>query len=87
MPCENVPTRSRPTSAKPDLRQRVGEPLVDVAARQPGQPPGIGEVVVRRQAIVKADLIGQIADPALDLERLSQRVEAGDLGTSFGRLG
>src|SRR6516165_2098183 len=69
---------------KPDPGQRVAEPLINFAARQTGQPPGIGKVVMRRQTIVEADRIGQVADPTLDLERLAQRVESGDLSMPFG---
>ena len=72
---------------QPDPDQRFGKPLVDLTPRQAGETAGIGEVVARRQPIVKADRIGQIADPPLDFERLAQRVEAGDLGAPLGRLG
>ena len=54
---------------------------------RPGKPPGIGEIIARREAVVKADRIGQVADPALDFERLAQRVEAGNLGAAFAGFG
>ena len=87
MPRENVATRSRPTSGKSDPRQRFGKPLVDLAPRQSGQPPGIGEVVAGREPVVEADRIGEIADPALHFERVAQRVETGHFGAPLGRLG
>jgi hypothetical protein len=41
----------------------------------------------RADSVIKADRIGKVADPALNLERVAQRVEAGDFGSPFGRLG
>ena len=87
MPCEKVRDPRAADIGEPDPVERGGEALVDLAPRQPGEPRGIGEVVARRQPVVKADLVGQVADPALDLERIAQRVEAGDLGAPAGRLG
>ena len=71
------PTRSSASANRSSISRRD----------KPGEPPGVGEVVARRQPVVKADLVGQIADPALHFERLAQRVEAGDLGAPAGRLG
>src|SRR6516225_9234089 len=58
-----------PDIGQSDPRQCLGKPLVDLAPREPGKPPRVGEVIPSRQRIVKADRIGQIADPTLDLER------------------
>ena len=72
--------------AERDTLHCRGEARVDLLARQPGEASGIGEIVERREPVIKADLIGQIADPALHLERIAQRIKAGDLGASLGRL-
>ena len=72
---------------EPDPFERCGKARVDLVARQSGEPGGIGQVVARRKPVVEADLVGQVADPPLDFERLAQRVEPGDLGASAGRLG
>ncbi len=76
-----------PDIGQSDPRQRFGKPLVDLAPRQSGEPPGIGEVVAGREPVVEADRIGEIADPALDLERVAQRVETGHFGAPLGRFG
>jgi hypothetical protein len=73
--------------AEADALHRLGKPIVDLLARQPGEPAGVGKIIERGEAVVEADLIGQVADPALDLERVAQRVVAGDFGVPFGRLG
>src|SRR5215472_14471750 len=76
-----------PNIRHPYPRQRCRNSFVDLSPRQTCQAPGIGEVVARRQPVIKADRIRKIADAALDLERIAQRVETGDLGASPGRLG
>src|SRR4029453_17875539 len=40
-----------------------------------------------RQVVVEADAVGQVADAALDLERLARRVEPDDSGLALGHLG
>ena len=80
-------TRSRPTSGKPDPLHRLGEALRrsrGATGRRGGRyRRGCRAPTARR----RSRPIGQIADPALDLERIAQRVEAGDLGAPLGRLG
>ena len=44
--------------------------------RSPTSARGVAQVVARRELIVEADRVRQIADPALDLERLAHRVVA-----------
>src|SRR5438132_663836 len=41
-----------PDIAEPDPVERGGEALVDVLPGEPGEAPGIGEIVARREAIV-----------------------------------
>jgi hypothetical protein len=75
MPCEG--RNPRPCGLRqPHPAEGGGRAFVDLVPRQPGKPRGIGQVVPRRQIVVEADLVGQIADPSLDLERLAQRVKA-----------
>ena len=65
--------------------------LVDRGLRQlpldSVQLGGVPEVLAPREIAVEPDTVRQVADPALDLERLAQRVEAGDFRTALGRLG
>ena len=72
--------------AEADALHRLGKAGVDLLARQAGEASGIGEIVERREPVIEADLVWQIADPALHLERIAQRIKTGDLGASLGRL-
>src|SRR5258706_8661970 len=79
--------RKRADPRAPDLAQSDPsdgsiETLVDLLPSQPGEAPGIGEIVAGREAVVKPDLIRQIAHPTLDFERSTQRVEAGHFGAA-----
>ena len=83
MPCENVRDPGSPDGgqARPGPSRRSKRASISWRGK-PGEAAGIGEVVARREPVIKADLVGQIADPALHLERIAQRIEAGDLGAS-----
>ena len=82
-----LPLKSVPTFSTVNISRQGHFYVGGKWAGEPGKAPGIGEVVARREVIVKTDLIGQVADPALDFERLAQRIEAGNQGMTAGRLG
>ncbi len=87
MPREKVATRLSATSDEPHPRQRLGDPLLAHVAAKAHQPRRIGEVLGRRHVVVEADRVGQIADPALDRERLAHRIVARDPHLAGGYLG
>ena len=51
------------------------------------EPGRVAQVLAARHGPVEADVVGQVADVPLDLERVARRVEAEDLGRAAGRLG
>src|SRR6185312_4503758 len=69
------------------LGERVLDAGVGVLARDAHEPRRIAQVLARRQVLVEADRIRHVADAALDLERLSHRVEARDPHPSLAGLG
>ena len=60
---------------------------VGLAPRDGEQARGVEQVLARRQVVVEADGVGQVADPALDLERLAHRIEAQHLDRAAAGLG
>ena len=54
------------------------------AAVEPDQARGVAQIVGRGEIVVEADLVGQIADAALHLQRLAHRVVAEHAGLSAG---
>ena len=67
MPRENVPTRLSATSARPTRSSAAAMRRVALAALEADQRRGVAQILARRQVVVEADRVGQIADPALDL--------------------
>ena len=59
-----------------DALQRPVDALVRLVGYEAREPRRVGEIFVRRQVIVEADLVRQIANPPLDRQRLAERVEA-----------
>ena len=53
-----------------------GDLALALVARKPHQPCGVAQIFRRRQIVVEADLIRQVADLALDRERLAHGVVA-----------
>src|SRR5262249_34341613 len=53
-----------------DVAQRLPDPGLALDRGKPDQPCGIAQVVGGGEVVVEADLVGQIADPALDRERV-----------------
>ena len=76
MPREKVPTRLSANSARPTRSSAVGDPLLAFGLREADQPRGVAQIIGRGEIVVEADRIGQIADTALDRERLARRIEA-----------
>ena len=70
-----------------DALHRVGDALLGLAARDGQQARGVAQVLARRQMVVEAHRIGQVADAALDLERLAHRIEAQHVDRAAARLG
>ena len=61
---------------QPDMRERGGDPLLALGRRQADQPRRVAQIVGGGEVVVEADLVRQIADPALDRERLAHRIVA-----------
>ena len=87
MPRENVPTRLSATSARPTRSSAVGDPLLALGGLEADQPRGIAQIIGGGELIVEADRIGQIADAALDRERLARRIEAEHADVAVGNVG
>ena len=80
MPRENVATRRSVTSASPTWRERSIDLLFALRPLESHQPRGIAQVLGGREIVVEADLVGQIADLALHLQRLAHRIMAEHAG-------
>ena len=76
MPREKVPTRFSANIGEADPLERVGDPLLAFGVPKADQPRGVAQIVGGGEIVVEADRVGQIADPALDRERLARRIEA-----------
>ena len=77
-------SRSRPVGRLPrsgPTRPRSASIRSSVTARRQAVQAGrVAQVLASGHARVEADVVGQVADLALDLERMAGRVEAEDLG-------
>jgi hypothetical protein len=73
--------------AEADTTERGVDARLDLAGRYARQPRGVAQVHHAREIVVETDLVGHVADAALDLERLAQRIEARDAGAPRCRLG
>ena len=73
------------------LEADLVEQLVDPGLRDgPGDAVelgGVAQVLAAREAAVEPDVVGQVADLALDRERLAGRIQADDADDAAGRLG
>ena len=76
MPREKVATRLCATSVSRTRDSASAMRSARSVKRQPHQLGGVGEILHRREMIVEADGVGQIADTPLDLERRARRIEA-----------
>ena len=76
MPREKVATRLSATSLQADALERGGDSLFALAVLETHQPCGVAQILRRGQIVIEADRIRQVADPALDLERLAHRIMA-----------
>ena len=74
MPREKVATFLLATVGKPTRASAAAMRFARVSAREAHQPRGVVQIVGRAEVVVEADRIRQIADQALDLERLAHRV-------------
>src|SRR5437868_1278583 len=70
-----------------DAGKRFGDRGIGSSSRHAGKAGGVAQVFPPGQMIVEADRIGEVADPALDFERLTQWIMAGDGDAPLGRLG
>ena len=76
MPREKVADALVRHIGEPDMVERRPDPLLALAALDAHQPRGVAQVLGGGEIVVEADLVGQIADPALDRERLAHRIVA-----------
>ena len=76
MPREKVATRLSATSASPTCASAARDLLLALRALEPDQPRGVAQIVGGGEVVVEADLVRQIADAALDRERLAHRIVA-----------
>ena len=65
---------------EPDMRERSLDLLLALRAIEPHQPRGVAQILGGGEIVVEADLVGQIADPALDRERLAHGIMAEHAG-------
>ena len=70
-----------------DLVEQLVDPRLRDGAGDAVELGGVAQVLAAGQAAVEADVVGQVADLALDRERLAGRVEADDADDAPGRLG
>ena len=59
----------------------------DSAVRDAVQPSRVAQVLAPGHGAVEADVVRQVADMSLDVERVTQRVEPEHLGRAAGGLG
>ena len=69
---------------QPDMLERRRDALLALLGGQADQSRHVAHIVGRGEVVVEADLIGQIADPALDRERLAHRIESDHARLSLG---
>ena len=87
MPREKVPTRFVREVREPDLVERGRDSLLAVHRLEADQPRRIAQIVGGGELIVEADRVGQIADAALDRERLARRIEPEHAHLAAGYFG
>ena len=56
---------------EPDMGERGRDLVLALLGLETDQAPDIAQIVGRAEIVVEADLVGQIADPALDRERFA----------------
>ena len=78
MPCEKVATFLLATADNPTRASAAAMRFCAHIGAEPHQPRGVVQIVGRGEMIVEADRIRQIADQALDLQRLAHRVVTED---------
>jgi hypothetical protein len=61
---------------KPDPLDRVGDALLALGEAKADQARGVAQVIGGGEVVIKTDRVRQIADAALDRERLARRIEA-----------
>src|SRR5262249_35102252 len=69
---------------KPDVLERFRDLFLALLALEADQAPRITQVIRRGQVVVEADLVRQIAHPALDRERLSGGIVTKDARRAAG---
>src|SRR5580698_3002468 len=72
---------------KSDPLNRVGDALLAFGEAKADQAGGIAQVIGSGEVVIKADRVGQIADAALDRERLAPRIEAEHAHFAAGDFG
>ena len=66
--------------------QRVVDARIGFRGVEPCKPCRVAQVLARRHGVVEADIVGQVADGALDRQRLAQRVQPGDAHLALARF-
>ncbi len=74
MPREKVPDPVVDDVGEPDMGERRLDLLLALGRFEADQPRGVAQIVGGREIVVEADLVGQIADPALHRQRLAHRI-------------
>ena len=72
---------------KPDPLDRVGDALLALGEAKADQARGIAQIVGGGEIVIEADRVRQIADAALDRERLARRIEAEHAHFAAGDVG
>jgi len=67
--------------------QRRRDALVGLGGLQPAEGRGVAQIGDPAEVVVEPDRVRHVADAPLDLERLAQRIEAGDDDATRSRLG
>src|SRR5262245_15138933 len=69
------------------MPERLFDLVLALGTIEPHQPRGVAQVLGGAEIVIEADLVGQVADPALHRERFAHRVMATDADLPVRDLG
>ena len=87
MPREYVSVRSSARAVSPTDSIASSIASARLVPWDPVQPGGVAEVLAAGEVAVEADAVRQVADPPLDLERATGRIQPDHARLAVGRLG
>ena len=87
IPREKVCTGLSMTSGKPTLSSAALIRSSRSTPFEPDQAGGVAQIVAGGEVVIKADGVGHVADPALDLERFARRIAAEHADLPVGDVG